>query len=141
MAYMKKKVVRGKRGAMVVYQALGDYSDSSPCSSIPVGDPYRKPGNYCTQPSGNVIEFNADGSVDPDPFASGSSGGSSSSSVWGQAGQVAGSATSALLNLFGIGSKPTAPSMPRPAGMSTTTKIALAGGAVVLVALFARSRS
>jgi hypothetical protein len=45
---------------------LGDtiaFTDESPCASIPAGDPYRKPGNYCATPDGGYTTFNADGST------------------------------------------------------------------------------
>jgi hypothetical protein len=101
-----------------------DYGDKSPCASIPTGDPYRKPGNYCATPDGGYTTFNADGSVYTMPADSGS--------IF----RKLGTALSTVL-----GAKPAiatgVPVLPQP-GMSTTTMIALAGGAVLLVALLAR---
>lgn len=118
---------------------LGAFSDETPCSSIPMGDPYRKPGNYCATPDGGITTFNADGStyrapgaVDPDPAHP-----ASSSSVGSVIGKIGGALISALTNR----PAPGAPVMPVPApGMSTTTKVALAGGALLVVALIARRR-
>lgn len=40
------------------------YSDTTPCSSIPPGDPYRDPSNICQCPDGvNFVTFNDDGSM------------------------------------------------------------------------------
>jgi len=140
MAYQKAVARKGRDGrTRVVYQALGDFSSDTKCSDIPANDPYRKSGNYCTQPSGNVIMFNSDGSVPADPFASGggssSSDSSSSSDIFGS---VAKGAGALLAGLFGA--KPPSPTMPVQTGMSTTTKVALAGAAVVGLALILRSR-
>jgi hypothetical protein len=55
-------------GGLGLSSGLG-WTDSDPCGSIPLNDPYRSPPNYCTQPSGNVTMFNTDGSVPPDPFS------------------------------------------------------------------------
>lgn len=63
------------------FVGLGDaYSADTLCSNIPAGDPYRTSGNYCTQPSGNVMEFNADGTIDPDPYAAPGTSASSATS-------------------------------------------------------------
>jgi len=133
------KASKRRRGRVYAARAgimgLGDtYSDSTPCSMIPVGDPYRKPGNYCTQPSGNVIEFNANGSVDADPFAPGAS--SSSSSSGGGITDAIAKIAGGLLSSFT--SQPPTAMVAQPTGMSTTTKIALAGGAVLVFALIAK---
>lgn len=96
------------------------YSDSDPCSSIPAGDPYRSPGNYCTQPSGNVTEFNADGSVDPDPFANSSAGSSGAQSPDSSGATPSGgqpwwsTALSAIVKggAQGLTQKPVGPTMP-----------------------------
>jgi hypothetical protein len=103
---------------------FGDFDDNSPCSSIPSGDPYRKPGNYCATPDGGYTTFNADGSVYSMPADSGSildKIGGALATVLGQRPPVA----------TGV------PVLPQP-GMSTTTMVALAGGAVLIVALLAR---
>ena len=127
--YRSRRALRG----------FGDWSDSSACSDIPAGDPYRKPGNYCTQPSGNVIEFNADGSIDADPFApSGASSGTGGGSSIGAAiNAITGAAGTGLALLTGGPKPPTVVARP---GMSTTTKVALAGAAILGIALIARRR-
>lgn len=101
---------------------LGDFNDESPCSSIPAGDPYRKPGNYCATPDGGYVTFNADGSTYQQP---GSGPGSpSGTSVLDKLGGALAAA---------LGQRPlVAPTVIPQTGMSTTTKIALAGGAVLL---------
>ena len=116
---------------------LGDYSDSDQCSSIPIGDSYRKPGNYCATPDGGVTTFNSDGStyrapgaVDPDPAhpAGSSSGGSSG---------IIGGIFNALSNsLKPAPSGPMAPGM--SSGISTTTALMLGGGALLLVLVISR---
>jgi hypothetical protein len=45
------------------------YTNNSPCTTIPAGDPYRVSGNSCTAPSGCQLDFNPDGSVGPDVCA------------------------------------------------------------------------
>jgi LPXTG-motif cell wall-anchored protein len=103
---------------------FGDFTDESPCASIPAGDPYRKPGNYCATPDGGYTTFNADGSTYSMPTDSGSildKIGGALTSVLGQKPPVA----------------PAIPMMPQT-GMSTTTMVALAGGAVLLVVLLTR---
>jgi hypothetical protein len=103
---------------------FGDFSDESPCASIPSGDPYRRPGNYCATPDGGYTTFNADGSVYSMPADSGSildKIGGALATVLGQRAPVA----------TGV------PVLP-PSGMSTTTAVALAGGAVLLVVLLTR---
>ena len=111
--------------------------DSTQCSQIPIGDPYRKPGNYCATPDGGTTTFNADGStyrapgaVDPDPaHPAGQSTGSVLDKITGGLAAI-------------LGQKPPITTMPMPinTGMSTTTKIALAGGALLVVAMIARNR-
>lgn len=114
---------------------FGDFTDSDQCSTIPMGDPYRKPGNYCATPDGGIVTFNSDGSVvrtpggvDPDPahpVGSGQAGGSGFFDT--------------LLKTFMPGQGAPVPvPMPAQTGMSTTTIVALAGGAVVLAMLLAR---
>lgn len=134
MAYFKRFPVHRsvpRRGLM----GLGAFTDSDQCSTIPIGDPYRKPGNYCATPDGGITTFNADGStyrtpgaVDPDPaHPAGSS--SSGGSFWDKIAAAAGAAVG----------KPTTPyPMPVQTGMSTTTMVALAGGAVLLAVMLAR---
>lgn len=41
---------------------LGDYTDSTPCAAIPVGDPYRVPGNFCSA-CGTLFQFNSNGAI------------------------------------------------------------------------------
>jgi len=110
--------------------------DSTQCSSIPIGDPYRKPGNYCATPDGGATTFNADGStyrapgaVDPDPaHPAGASSGDVISKIFGGLSSI-------------LGQKPpVAMPLPVDTGMSTTTKLALAGGALLVVAMIARNR-
>jgi hypothetical protein len=137
MAYFKRSLVRrpGRivRSAMV---GLGAFTDSDQCSTIPIGDPYRKPGNYCATPDGGTTTFNADGStyrapgaVDPDP-AHPAGAASSSGSLWDRIAAAAGAA---------VGAKQVTPyPVPIQTGMSTTTMVALAGGAVLLAVLLAR---
>jgi len=132
MAYFKRSRVRRmppqrRRGLL----GLGGFSDVDQCSTIPIGDPYRKPGNYCATPDGGNTTFNSDGStyrapgaVDPDPAHP--AGSSSSSGFWD-------SLTKVLVGQ----PAPTAP-MPVSTGMSTTTMVALAGGAVLIAVLLAR---
>ena len=121
---------------------MGDFSDTDQCSTIPIGDPYRKPGNYCATPDGGSTTFNSDGTtyrapgaVDPDPAhpsgSSGGSGGSSSSDgIWGAIGKILG----------GVAAPPTAVPVVPASGMSTTTMLLLAGGAVAVVAIIARRK-
>jgi len=133
--YMRKHPMlpppRKKRGLF----GFGDFTDSDQCSTIPIGDPYRKPGNYCATPDGGMTTFNSDGStyrapgaVDPDPaHPAGSSGSiSGGGSIWDA---IAGSL------------------LPRPTvaqpvvaggGMSTTTMLAIGGGIVVLALVLSR---
>ncbi len=138
MTYIKPAIVRRMpvKPRPRSFLGLGGYSDTDQCSTIPIGDPYRKPGMYCATPDGGTTTFNADGStyrapgaVDPDPaHPAGAGGGSFLDKIFGAAG-----------NLFG---GPTVPqtTMPVQTGMSTTTMIALAGGAVVVIALLARKK-
>lgn len=107
---------------------MGDFSDETPCAQIPAGDPYRKPGNYCATPGGGYTTFNADGSTYVAPEAA-----AASPSIWDRLGAVL-SAGSAVASPMPGGVMPS----PYNTGMSTTTKVALAGGAVLLLALIAR---
>ena len=105
---------------------FGDFTDETPCTSIPAGDAYRRPGNYCATAAGGYTTFNADGSIyehpsDPQP------------SVLSKIG----SALAAVLSQRAATSGPVMPVAVAP-GMSTTTKVALAGGAVLLVVMLAR---
>jgi len=108
---------------------LGGFSDSTQCSEIPSGDPYRKPGNYCATPDGGITTFNADGTtyrapgyaVDPDPahpVSSSSSGG--------------GGLVDTILRSLAPGPGPGVPMTAGPSGMSTTTLLLLAAGGVAL---------
>lgn len=109
-------------------QGFGDFNDESPCTSIPAGNAYRKPGNYCSTSDGGYTSFNADGSLVP----TGVSSGNDASSIIGKIGGAI---------LGALNQKPAmAPGVMMPAspGMSMTTKIALAGGALLVVALIAR---
>lgn len=120
MSYFPKR-----RRAM---HGFGDFSDESPCASIPAGDPYRKPGNYCATPDGGYTTFNPDGStyMAPATVGPGQPGGGILDKITG--------ALSAALAPRPVLTPPIA----APQGMSTTTKIVLAGGAVLLVAMLAR---
>ncbi len=124
MPYIKKNaLVRSRRSMM----GFGDFTDESLCSSIPAGDSYRKPGNYCNTGDGGYTTFNADGSTYVTP---GSSSSSSSSSP---------GVLNTFLNTLLGANKPPMPGVPVVApGMSMTTKIALAGGAVLLAAVILR---
>lgn len=113
------------------------FSDEDQCSTIPIGDSYRRPGNYCATPDGGTTTFNADGStyrapgaVDPDPAhppgMTSSSGEGGSSSVW-----------NSIANILSP-PRPGAPPVVPQSGMSTTTMIALAGGAVLLAVLLSK---
>jgi len=119
---------------------MGGFSDSTQCSEIPSGDPYRKPGNYCATPDGGLTTFNADGStyrapgyaVDPDPAHPAGSSAISSSS-----GSFLDSLTRALTTAIA----PPAPPVVVPGqsgGMSTTTLLALAGAGVLAAVLLSR---
>jgi hypothetical protein len=105
---------------------MGAYDDETPCTSIPPGDPYRKPGNYCATGDGGYTTFNANGSTYdgtvPKP------------SFWDRLGAILSAANPTPTPIPG-GIMPPVPYNP---GMSTTTKVALAGGAVLAVALIAR---
>lgn len=130
MSYVNRHT-RRRRGL----SGLGDFSDTDQCSTIPLGDPYRKPGNYCATPDGGQTTFNSDGStyrapgaVDPDPAHP---AGSSSSSSSG------GGLLDVFLNTLKAPQTPgviVAPS----SGLSTTTMLALGGGALLLVLLISR---
>jgi hypothetical protein len=120
-----KRHMRGRR-SMSGFGALGElYNDETPCERIPTGDSYRKPGNYCATPDGGYTTFKADGSLEGG-YPSTSNPTQSSTPSWLQA----------LTAVLGA-QQPTMPTVV-PQGMSTTTKIALAGGAVLLVVLLTR---
>lgn len=121
---------RPLRAALHGFGALGAYNDESPCSSIPVGDPYRTPGNYCATADGGYTTFNADGSVYTVPGAS-ASGGS-----WLDKLGAALSSAVAQPPVPGVATSPY-PMVPQT-GMSTTTKIALAGAIVLAAVLISR---
>lgn len=113
--------------------SLSDFTDADQCSTIPIGDPYRKPGNYCATPDGGLTTFNADGSTyrspggaDPDP-AHPAGGGSGSGSGIGKI----------LSAIFPLSTPATGPAYPPPSsGLSTTTALMI-GGAALLVVLVA----
>jgi hypothetical protein len=116
---------------------MGAFTDSDQCATIPLGDPYRKPGNYCATPDGGITTFNADGSTfrspgaaDPDPaHPAGATASSSSGGILDTIGRIFGAAT--------MPGTPTAVA-PVSTGMSPTTMILIAGGALALVVLIAR---
>lgn len=134
-----RRMPPSRRGMM----GLGAFDDTTQCSSIPPGDPYRKPGNYCATPDGGNTTFNADGTtywmpgaVNPDPAnlrtpTTTTSGGSAGGG---------GGFLSTLLQTFTTPAlSPTVPvAPPGPGGLSTTTMLMLAGGAVVVALLLAR---
>ncbi len=136
-----RRMPPSRRGMM----GLGAFDDTTQCSSIPPGDPYRKPGNYCATPDGGNTTFNADGTtywmpgaVNPDPAnlrtpTTTTSGGSAG-------GSGGGGFLSTLLQTFTTPAlSPTVPvAPPGPGGLSTTTMLMLAGGAVVVALLLAR---
>lgn len=136
--YVKKVPPMPARARRRGLLGLGGFSDSDQCSTIPIGDPYRKPGNYCATPDGGMTTFNADGStyrqpgytVDPDPaHPSGPSGGGSGS----------GTLNKFLSALFPAPTMPTGPMVPvSSGGIGTGTAIAIAGGVVVLALLLSR---
>lgn len=53
----------GPRGTRISLVSLDGYDQSSPCSSIPSGDPYRVAPNTCTDTEGNVYTFDSKGSA------------------------------------------------------------------------------
>ena len=134
MPYLQRTMIRGVPPGYRVRRPMmgfGDFNDETPCASIPAGDPYRKPGNYCATPDGGYTTFNADGTTYVDPSAAASATPPSTLDKIG----------AALANV--LGQRPVVgagvPVVPAP-GMSTTTKVALVGGAVLLVALVASRR-
>lgn len=139
MPYFKRSLVRRlppqRRGMM----GFGDYDDSTQCSSIPKGDSYRKPGNYCATPDGGMTTFNSDGStywapgaVNPDPANLSAPGVSSSSS------SGAGILDTFLKTLAPPATATLPVAAPGPGGLSTTTWVLLGGGVLVAVLLLAR---
>lgn len=132
--YLKKQMLVRRKPSVLgaVMEALGDYSDSDQCSTIPLGNPYRKPGNYCATPDGGMTTFNADGStyrapgaVDPDPAHPASDSSGFASILWSLLPKPA--------------PAPTGPLMPPVrTGISTTTALLIGGG--VIVAALALSR-
>lgn len=118
-----------RRHSLRGFAGLGDYNDETQCSVIPVGDPYRKPGNYCATPDGGYTTFNADGSV----YTTSSSSGGSWLDKLGTAITGALNQPATPAGVYpGVYPYPVVPQT----GMSTTTKVLLAG-AVVAVALIA----
>lgn len=115
---------------------MGAFTDSDQCSTIPLGDPYRKPGNYCATPDGGITTFNADGSTfrtpgattDPDPAhpAGASAGGGGFFDLLGR--------------VLGATTQPGAPTAVAPVqtGISPTTMILIGGAALALVVLVSR---
>jgi hypothetical protein len=112
-------------------QGFGDFNDESPCASIPAGDAYRKPGNYCATADGGYTTFNPDGSVYAFPVAK-----PPDTSIIGK---IGGAILGALTPQPPVYPPGMYPGMV-PTGMSTTTKIALVGGGLLVVALIARRR-
>lgn len=145
MTYFKRlqapaRPVRLRRGLL----GMGDFTDTDQCSTIPLGDPYRKPGNYCATPDGGTTTFNADGTtyrapgyaVDPDPAHPAGTGAGGSASSTGSGGGFLDSLTRALTGA--IAPPPTVIVPGASSGMSTGTMLALAGGAVLVAVLLAR---
>jgi hypothetical protein len=137
MPYFRKMPPLPRRRALL---GFGDFTDQNQCSEIPIGDAYRKPGHYCATPDGGMTTFNADGSTyrapgatDPDP-AHPAGATADSGSILGKIGGAILGALTPQPPVYPPGM------MPAPAGMSTTTKVALAGGALLVVALIARRR-
>jgi hypothetical protein len=132
MPYLQRTVIRRPPVRRRALMGFGAFDDNSPCSSIPAGDPYRKPGNYCATADGGFTTFNTDGSVYVEPAGTTATA-SPNASVLDKIGTALSSA---------LGQRPiVAPGMPIAApigGMSTTTKVALAGGAVLLLVLLTR---
>lgn len=132
--YVKKMPPRAaprRRGLF----GLGDFTDSDQCSTIPIGDPYRKPGNYCATPDGGITTFNADGStfrspgaVDPDPaHPAGSGGGGSGTGL-----------LDSFLRALLPAPTPAPVMVPSSGGISTGTVIAIAGAGLIAVMLLTR---
>lgn len=118
MPYVKKNALARRRPMM----GFGDFNDESLCTSIPSGDAYRKPGNYCNTGDGGYTTFNADGSTYSVPVSTPPSSPSTVSKI--------------LTALF---PPPIVmPNVPVATGMSTTTKVAIAGGAVLLAVVLLR---
>lgn len=108
---------------------FGDtYNDDTPCGNIPAGDPYRKPGNYCATADGGMTTFKADGSV----YTATDFPSPTSKSWWDDVTSIFSTAT-ATTPVTGAAAVPVVAH-----GMSTGTKVALAGGAVILALLIAK---
>ena len=122
MPYIRRPMIR--RPALAL-RGFGDFNDESPCTSIPAGDAYRKPGNYCATADGGYTTFNADGSTFVQPADP------SGPSFLDKLGI-------AIAGAFGQRTLPQTSIPITPPGMSTTTKVALAGGALLLVVVLAR---
>lgn len=62
------------------YSGMGAFTDDTPCTDIPAGDPYRSPGHWCMA-NGEMLQFDDQGNVHPtgtapsSPSSSKSSGG------------------------------------------------------------------
>lgn len=137
MAYTKRIIRRSPPRRRRGFLGLGGFSDSDQCSTIPMGDPYRKPGNYCATPDGGIVTFNADGSVvrtaggiDPDPAHPAGSGGGFQSGGSGFFDSVIRALTPGAL-------APPVPMAPAP-GMSTTTIALLVAGGLGALYLISR---
>ncbi len=128
MPYIRPSIAIRRRPAL---RGFGDFTDETPCSQVPAGDPYRKPGNYCATPDGGYTTFNADGStfMQPADAVAAGSGGSILDKLGG--------ALSAALGQKALATPGVRPMTPT-GGMSTTTMIALGGGALLLVVLLSR---
>ena len=137
MAYTKRIVRRPMPRRRRGFLGLGGFSDNDQCSTIPMGDPYRRPGNYCATPDGGIVTFESNGAVvrtpgamDPDPAHPAGAGGGFQSGGSGFFDTLVRALTPGAV----------APAMPMaPAsGMSTTTiALIVAGG---LGALYLISR-
>jgi hypothetical protein len=131
--YMKRVLVKNKRSLLGgVLGAFGGFSSDDQCSTIPIGDGYRKPGNYCATPDGGMTTFNSDGStyrapgaVDPDPAH--------------PAGMSAGGGILDSILRFLPGQQPTVIAPQPQTGLSTTTAIAIGGG-IIMLALVLKKR-
>jgi hypothetical protein len=129
--YLKKTPPRRRRPGLL---GFGDFTDSDQCSTIPSGDPYRKPGNYCATPDGGITTFNSDGStyrqpgsVDPDPAHPAGSGGGGGGGV-----------LDSILKSFFPAPVMTPVMAPSSGGLSTTTALMIGGGVLLVAVLLSR---
>lgn len=132
MAYVKKGIVTRRRGRRGM-SGLGGASDCSPTQNFYPNLTFAGVTGQCSTPAEAAAALKSGSATGNLNGASGGTytgGGSGISDLikWGA-------------SLFGSAVAPTptpaAPTVVAPSGMSTTTKIALAGGAVLLVAFVA----